>query len=296
MRELVPAATAPLTRQGHRQAGHALLAAADGRARDGPRQRRDLARDCRCSTTSATRRATSVPCCSSRSTPTSPASSASPTRRATGRGSRTWSPTSSSTVTVHDGFDFWVADVEDKDELAAALEQANAAAQPDRAPDPGRGGVLDRRRHQGAPALGDARARGRSCSTRWPGCTSPARTSSSTAPGWSGCSARTACWRRCGTCPLGTGPEALEDPASTFAEDLAAALADDSDLDRRPAGRPLRPREPAGHDPLTDVASSGRKKPEDAVAARPRAISHSETCNRYPGTGSIMATWSTRSC
>ena len=34
------------------------------------------------------------------------------------------------TVTVHDGFDFWVSDVEDKDDLAAALEQANAAANP----------------------------------------------------------------------------------------------------------------------------------------------------------------------
>ena len=36
-------------------------------------------------------------------------------------------------VTVHDGFDFWVADVEDPDEregLDAALEQANAAATP----------------------------------------------------------------------------------------------------------------------------------------------------------------------
>ena len=30
--------------------------------------------------------------------------------------------------------------------------------------------------------------------------------------------------------PLGTGPEPLEDPASTFAADLAEALADDSDL------------------------------------------------------------------
>ena len=30
--------------------------------------------------------------------------------------------------------------------------------------------------------------------------------------------------------PLGTGAEALEDPASTFAADLAEALADDSDL------------------------------------------------------------------
>src|SRR3954449_4547340 len=33
-------------------------------------------------------------------------------------------------VTVHDGFDFWISDVEDKDDLAAALEQANAAANP----------------------------------------------------------------------------------------------------------------------------------------------------------------------
>jgi uncharacterized protein DUF5926/SEC-C motif-containing protein len=33
-------------------------------------------------------------------------------------------------VTVHDGFDYWIADVEDKDSMAAALEQANAAATP----------------------------------------------------------------------------------------------------------------------------------------------------------------------
>jgi hypothetical protein len=33
-------------------------------------------------------------------------------------------------VTVHRGFDFWVADVEDQDGVAAALEQANAAAAP----------------------------------------------------------------------------------------------------------------------------------------------------------------------
>ncbi|MFC5175560.1 DUF5926 family protein [Nocardioides taihuensis] len=33
-------------------------------------------------------------------------------------------------VTVHRGFDFWVADIEDQDSVAAALEQANAAAAP----------------------------------------------------------------------------------------------------------------------------------------------------------------------
>src|SRR3954454_7492719 len=33
-------------------------------------------------------------------------------------------------VTVHDGFDFWISDVEEKDEFAAALERANAAANP----------------------------------------------------------------------------------------------------------------------------------------------------------------------
>ncbi len=34
------------------------------------------------------------------------------------------------TVTVHDGFGFWVADVDDSPEVRAALEQADAAAQP----------------------------------------------------------------------------------------------------------------------------------------------------------------------
>jgi hypothetical protein len=33
-------------------------------------------------------------------------------------------------ITVHQGFDFWLSDVEDRDDLAAALEQANSAANP----------------------------------------------------------------------------------------------------------------------------------------------------------------------
>ena len=85
-------------------------------------------------------------------------------------------------VTVHDGFDFWIADV-DGDDRAGAGGRARAGqlrGQPDRPADHRRGGVLDQRRPQGAPALGDAGARGRRSSTRSPGCTPPARTGSST--------------------------------------------------------------------------------------------------------------------
>ena len=132
-------------------------------------------------------------------------------------------------VTVHDGFDFWLSDVDDKDDLSAALEQANAAATPTARltqveaaywtdvgtkehlrwvmPEP-EGQLLDAlaRLHvaghdvivEGARLVGMFRAHGLLC------------------PVWD--------------LPLGTGPEALEDPASTFKEHLDAALADASDL------------------------------------------------------------------
>jgi hypothetical protein len=133
------------------------------------------------------------------------------------------------TVTVHDGFDFWLSDVDGKDDLAAALEQANAAASPTARltqveaaywtdvgtkehlrwvmPEP-EDQLLDAlaRLHvagqdvivEGARLVGMFRAHGLLC------------------PVWD--------------LPLGTGPEALEDPASTFKEHLDAALADSSDL------------------------------------------------------------------
>jgi hypothetical protein len=132
-------------------------------------------------------------------------------------------------VTVHDGFDFWISDVEEKDDLAAALEQANAAANPTERltqveaaywtsvgtkehlrwvmPEPedrlldalsrlhvaGRDVIVD-----GARLVGMFRAHGL------------------LAPVWD--------------LPVGTGAEALEDPASTFKEELDAALADSSAL------------------------------------------------------------------
>jgi hypothetical protein len=132
-------------------------------------------------------------------------------------------------ITVHDGFDFWLSDVEEKDDLAAALEQANAAANPTARltqveaaywtnvgtkehlrwvmPEP-EDRLLDAlaRLHvagkdvivEGARLVGMFRAHGLLC------------------PVWD--------------LPVGTGAEALEDPAATFKADLDAALADDSDL------------------------------------------------------------------
>ena len=99
--------------------------------------------------------------------------------RARARGSRTWSPATRSTSPCTTASSTGSPTSRTRTGMAAALEQANAAATPTARLTVGRGGVLDQRRHQGAPALGDARARGRSCSTRSPGCTPPARTTSS---------------------------------------------------------------------------------------------------------------------
>ena len=132
-------------------------------------------------------------------------------------------------VTVHDGFGFWMADVEDTPATAAALEQANAAAHPTSKlrgvssaywtnvgakehlrwvmPEPeddlltalarlhaARSDVLV----DGARFVGMFRAHGL------------------LAPVWD--------------LPVGTGAEVLEDPAARFHDDLQAALADDSEL------------------------------------------------------------------
>ena len=73
-------------------------------------------------------------------------------------------------VTVHEGFDYWVADLDDEDgSMAAALEQANEAA----APTAGRRrrrGVLDRARRREFLRWVLPRTR-TACSTPWPGCT-----------------------------------------------------------------------------------------------------------------------------
>jgi len=135
-------------------------------------------------------------------------------------------------VTVHEGFDFWVADVEDPEEregLDAALEQANAAATPSERltqveaaywtnvgtkehlrwvmPEP-EGALLD--------ALARLHAAGRDVIVPEARLVGMFRAHGLLAPVWD--------------LPVGTGAEALEDPASDFAQALAEALADESPL------------------------------------------------------------------
>ncbi len=133
------------------------------------------------------------------------------------------------TVTVHEGFDFWISDVREQDELAAALDRANAAASPTARltqveaaywTDVGTKEHLRWVMPEPEEALLDALARlhvaGKDVLVDSARLVGMFRAHGLLAPVWD--------------LPLGTGPEALEDPASTFAEDLAAAMADDSAL------------------------------------------------------------------
>jgi uncharacterized protein DUF5926/SEC-C motif-containing protein len=134
------------------------------------------------------------------------------------------------TVTVHDGFEFWISDIDEgRDELAAALDQANSAATPtarltqvDAAywTDVGTKEHLRWVMPEPEDALLDALSRlhvaGRDVIVEGARLVGMFRAHGLLAPVWD--------------LPLGTGAEALEDPAARFATDLAEALADDSDL------------------------------------------------------------------
>jgi hypothetical protein len=132
-------------------------------------------------------------------------------------------------VTVHDGFEFWVSDMDDKDDLAAALDQANAAASPTARltqveaaywTDVGTKEHLRWVMPEPEDALLDALSRlhvaGHAVIVDGARLVGMFRAHGLLAPVWD--------------LPLGTGPEALEDPAATFAEHLDEALADDSPL------------------------------------------------------------------
>ncbi len=136
-------------------------------------------------------------------------------------------------VTVHEGFEFWASDIEDKDdkdELTAALEQANASANPtarltqveaaywtDVGTKEHLRWVMPEPEDQLLDALSRLHVAGKDVIVEGARLVGMFRAHGLLAPVWD--------------LPLGTGPEALEDPATTFAADLAAALADDSDLD-----------------------------------------------------------------
>lgn len=132
-------------------------------------------------------------------------------------------------VTVHEGFDYWIADLEDTSGMAAALEQANAAASPTARlttveaaywtnvgskehlrwvmPEP-EDRLLD--------ALARLHAAGRDAIAPGSRFVGMFRAHGLLAPVWD--------------LPVGTGPEPLEEPAERFAADLAEALADESPL------------------------------------------------------------------
>jgi hypothetical protein len=132
-------------------------------------------------------------------------------------------------VTVHDGFDYWIADVEDTDELTGALEQANAAATPtarltqveaaywtDTGTKEHLRWVLPQPEDQLLDALARLHAAGRDAIVPDARLVGMFRAHGLLAPVWD--------------LPRGTGAESLEDPAEAFAQALGNALADDSDL------------------------------------------------------------------
>lgn len=134
-------------------------------------------------------------------------------------------------VTVHDGFDFWVADVDDPTgAIAASLEAANAAAHPSvrlESVEAAYWTDVTTKEHlrwvmphddeeQLLTGLARLHAAGKDSLVEGSRLVGMFRTQGVLVPVWD--------------LPLGTGAEVLEKPAAAFAEDLAAAVADDSPL------------------------------------------------------------------
>jgi hypothetical protein len=132
-------------------------------------------------------------------------------------------------VTVHTGFDYWVADVEDKESYGALLEQANASATPtarlaqveaaywtDVGTKEHLRWVMPEPEDQLLDALARLHAAGRDVIVEGARLVGMFRAHGLLAPVWD--------------LPIGTGAEALEDPASDFAQALGEAMADSSPL------------------------------------------------------------------
>jgi len=132
-------------------------------------------------------------------------------------------------VAVHEGFDYWIADADDKDSMAGALDQANASAHPT-----ARLGsveaaywtnvgakehlrwVMPEPEDQLLDALARLHAAGQDSVADGSRFVGMFRAHGLLTPVWD--------------LPVGTGAEVLEVPAARFASDLAEALADSSDL------------------------------------------------------------------
>jgi hypothetical protein len=132
-------------------------------------------------------------------------------------------------ITVHEGFDYWIADVDDKESMAGALDQANASANPtsrlasvEAAYWTNVGSkehlrwVMPEPEDQLLDALARLHAAGKDSVAEGSRFVGMFRAHGLLTPVWD--------------LPVGTGAEVLEKPAAAFAADLAEALADSSDL------------------------------------------------------------------
>lgn len=133
-------------------------------------------------------------------------------------------------ITVHDGFDFWVADVDDSDgTLSAGLESANAAANPTSRLSSVEAAywtnvgtkehlrwVMPHDEEKLLSALARLHAAGKDVIAEGSRLVGMFRVHGVLVPVWD--------------LPVGTGAEVLEEPAARFAADLDAALADDTPL------------------------------------------------------------------
>lgn len=133
-------------------------------------------------------------------------------------------------VTVHDGFDFWISDVDDPSgQVAASLEQANAAADPTRRLTSVEAAywcdvgskehlrwVLPHSEEQMLSALARLHVRGADTLVADSRLVGSFRAHGLLVPVWD--------------LAVGSGAEALEEPAAAFADRLGEALADSSAL------------------------------------------------------------------
>ena len=146
-------------------------------------------------------------------------------------------------ITIHDGFDFWLADVDDPTGTAhASLEAANAAAHPTSRLSSVEAAywtnvgtkehlrwVMPEDEDTLLAALARLHAAGKDVVAEGSRLVGMFRVHGVLVPVWD--------------LPVGTGPEVLEEPAARFKADLDAALADDS---------PLTPQERAARSGLTN--------------------------------------------
>lgn len=133
-------------------------------------------------------------------------------------------------ITVHDGFGYWADDIEDPDEsVAAALEQANGTANPtvrlesveaaywtNVGPKEHLRWVMPHQEDELLTALARLHAAGQDSVAEGSRFVGMFRAHGLLTPVWD--------------LPVGTGAEVLEGPAATFAADLADALAQGGDL------------------------------------------------------------------